>query len=109
MFFDNQKYYDFVEKCRTSGINVPIIPGLKPITTKSQLSMIPHRFKVDLPNELVIAIAKAKDNKEVKEIGINWCIQQSKDLMKNGAPVLHYYSMGKSEVVKRIASEVFKD
>ena len=109
MFFDNQKYYDFVEKCRTSGINVPIIPGLKPITTKSQLSMIPHRFKVDLPNELVIAIAKANDNKEVKEIGINWCIQQSKDLMKNGAPVLHYYSMGKSEVVKRIASEVFKD
>ena len=64
MFFDNQKYYDFVEKCRTSGINVPIIPGLKPITTKSQLSMIPHRFKVDLPNELVIAITKQKTTKK---------------------------------------------
>ncbi len=106
MFFDNQKYFEFVEKCRKNGIEVPIIPGLKPITTKSQLSMIPHRFKVDLPNDLVIAVAKSKSNTEVKQIGIEWCIEQSKELKKMGVPVLHYYSMGKSENIKKIASVV---
>ncbi|WP_417430998.1 methylenetetrahydrofolate reductase [NAD(P)H] [Halpernia sp.] len=107
MFFDNQKYYEFVENCRAAGITVPIIPGIKPLVSKNQLSMIPHRFKVDLPNDLVIGVAKSKDNKAAKEIGIEWCIEQSKDLMKNNVPVLHYYSMGKSETLERILKEVF--
>lgn len=107
MFFDNQKYFDFVEKCRAEGITIPIIPGLKPITAKSQLSMLPHRFKVDLPDDLVIAITKCKDNAAIKQVGIEWCIAQSKALKEYGVPALHYYSMGKSEGVKQIVSEIF--
>lgn len=107
MFFDNQKYFDFVERCRQEGITVPIIPGIKPLVTKSQLSMIPHRFKVDIPNDLVLEVSKASDNQTVKNIGIEWCIQQSKELMKKGVPVLHYYTMGNSEITKHIASTVF--
>lgn len=107
MFFDNQKFFDFVEKCRSAGITVPIIPGLKPLATKNQLNLIPHRFHVDLPDELVIETVKAKNNEVVKEIGIEWCIQQSKEIIAAGFPVLHYYSMGKSESVKRIAQEIF--
>nr|WP_294937250.1 methylenetetrahydrofolate reductase [NAD(P)H] [uncultured Flavobacterium sp.] len=107
MFFDNQKYFDFVAKCRAAGITVPIIPGLKPISTKKQLNLIPHRFKVDLPDDLIMEVVKAKDNEAVKQIGIDWCIAQSKELAKAGIPVLHYYSMGKSDNIKAIASEVF--
>lgn len=107
MFFDNQKYFDFVEKCRQEDITVPIIPGLKPLVTKNQLSMIPHRFKVDIPNELVIEVAKSKDNKTVKEIGIEWCIQQSKELKEFGVPVLHYYTMGNSDITKRIVEGIY--
>ncbi|QYS91528.1 methylenetetrahydrofolate reductase [NAD(P)H] [Flavobacterium covae] len=107
MFFDNQKFFEYVEKCRNAGITVPIIPGLKPIATKKQLNLIPHRFKVDLPDDLIMAVVKAKDNEAVKQIGIEWCIQQSKELVKAGIPVLHYYSMGKAENIKAIAKEVF--
>ncbi|HKX85886.1 MAG TPA: methylenetetrahydrofolate reductase [NAD(P)H] [Flavobacterium sp.] len=107
MFFDNQKFFDYVEKCRAAGITVPIIPGLKPIATKKQLNLIPHRFKVDLPDDLIMAVVKAKDNEAVKEIGIEWCINQSKELVKAGIPVLHYYSMGKAENIRAIAKEIF--
>lgn len=107
MFFDNQKYFDFVDKCRKGGITVPIIPGLKPIATKKQLNLIPHRFHVDLPEELIIAVVKCKDNKAVREVGIEWCVQQSKELQKAEIPVLHYYSMGKSDNIKAIASQIF--
>ncbi|WP_418638576.1 methylenetetrahydrofolate reductase [NAD(P)H] [Winogradskyella sp.] len=107
MFFDNQKYFDFVAKCRKEGITVPIIPGLKPIATKKQLNLIPHRFHVDLPEELIIAIVKCKDNKAVRQVGIEWCIQQSKALQDAGIPVLHYYSMGKSDNIQAIASALF--
>lgn len=107
MFFDNQKFFDFEAKCRAAGITVPIIPGLKPIATKKQLNLIPHRFKVDLPDNLIMEVVKAKDNEAVKKIGIEWCIAQSKDLVKAGIPVLHYYSMGKAENVKAIAKEIF--
>jgi methylenetetrahydrofolate reductase (NADPH) len=107
MFFDNQKFFEYVEKCRAAGITVPIIPGLKPIATKKQLNLIPHRFKVDLPDDLIMAVVKAKDNEAVKEIGIEWCISQSKELVKAGIPVLHYYSMGKAENIKAIAKEIF--
>ncbi|NND61682.1 MAG: methylenetetrahydrofolate reductase [NAD(P)H] [Flavobacteriaceae bacterium] len=107
MFFDNNKYFNFVEKCRESGITVPIIPGLKPLATKKQLNMIPHRFSVELPDDLVMEVVKCEDNKAVRQVGIEWCIAQSKELIKAGVPVLHYYSMGKSDNIKAIASEVF--
>ena len=107
MFFDNKKFFDFVEICRKEGINVPIIPGLKPISTLKQLNMLPQRFHCDLPEELIKEGIKCKNNKEVKEVGIEWCMKQSKELKKAGVPFLHYYSMGKSMNIKRIASEVF--
>lgn len=107
MFFDNKKFFDFVAKCRKEGVTVPIIPGLKPLSTKKQLNQIPHRFKVDLPDDLIMEVVRAKDNEAVKQIGIEWCIAQSKELVKAGIPVLHYYSMGRSENIKAIAGEVF--
>ncbi|MGY0393422.1 methylenetetrahydrofolate reductase [NAD(P)H] [Bizionia sp. KMM 8389] len=107
MFFDNEKYFEFVDKCRKSGITIPIIPGLKPIATKKQLSLIPHRFHVDFPESLILELVKCKDNQAVKEVGIEWCVQQSKALKQAGIPVLHYYSMGKSDNIQNIASQVF--
>ena len=107
MFFDNKKFFDFVAKCRASGITVPIIPGLKPIATKKQLNLIPHRFSLELPDDLIMEVVKAKDNDAVRQIGIEWCTQQSKELVAAGIPVLHYYSMGKAENVKAIAKEIF--
>lgn len=107
MFFDNQKFFDFVSKCRTAGITVPIIPGLKPIATKKQLNLIPHRFSIELPDALIMEVVKAKDNDAVKQIGIEWCAQQSKELVASGIPVLHYYSMGKAENIKAIAKTIF--
>jgi len=107
MFFDNQKYFEFVEKCRHEGITVPIIPGLKPIATKKQLNLIPHRFHVDLPEALIMEVVRCKDNAQVRQVGIEWCVQQSKELQKAGIPVLHYYSMGKSDNIKAIASQLF--
>lgn len=107
MFFDNKKYFDFVDKCREEGISVPIIPGLKPISIKKHLNLIPHLFKVDLPDDLILEVVKCKDNKQVRALGIEWCIEQSKELQKAGIPVLHYYSMGKSDNIKAIASQIF--
>ena len=107
MFFDNQKYFDFVDKCREEGITVPIIPGLKPLSTKKQLNLIPHRFKVDLPDELIKSVINCKDNAEVRQVGIEWCIAQSKELQQKGVPILHYYSMGKSTNIQKIAEAVF--
>ena len=107
MFFDNKKFFDFVSKCRKEGISVPIIPGLKPIASKKQLNLIPHRFKVDLPDELIMEVVRANSPEAIKQIGIEWCINQSKELMQAGIPVLHYYSMGKAENIRTIAKAVF--
>jgi methylenetetrahydrofolate reductase (NADPH) len=107
MFFDNKKFFDFVDKCRKAGITIPIIPGLKPIATKKQLNLIPHRFSLELPDDLIMEVVKAKDNEAVKQIGIEWCTQQSKELIAAGIPALHYYSMGKPENIKAIAKEVY--
>ncbi len=107
MFFDNNKYFDFVKCCREEGIDVPIIPGLKPITTSRQLSILPSFFYIDIPSDLAEEIVKCKDNKAVVEIGVEWAVQQSKELMEFGVPCLHFYSMGKAEPVRRIASELF--
>jgi methylenetetrahydrofolate reductase (NADPH) len=107
MFFDNDKFFAFVDKCRAAGITVPIIPGLKPIATMKQLNMIPHRFHVDLPEPLIKEIIKCKDNHEVRQVGVEWCIAQSKELVQHGVPFLHYYSMCKSDNIYTIAKEIF--
>jgi len=107
MFFDNQKYFSFVDRCRKEGITVPIIPGLKPLATKKQLNLIPHRFKVDLPDDLVKEVLKFSDSKKVREVGVEWCVQQSKELINKGVPFLHYYSMGKSKTIRDVAKHLF--
>lgn len=107
MFFNNKAYFEYVDKCRENGITIPIIPGLKPFATKNQLTVLPHRFHVDLPEDLIHAVEKCKDNKEVRQVGIEWCTEQSRELINAGVPVLHYYSMGKSQNIQQIASAVF--
>ncbi|MDC3336383.1 methylenetetrahydrofolate reductase [NAD(P)H] [Flavobacteriales bacterium] len=107
MFFDNQKYFDFVKSCRETGINVPIIPGLKPITTLKHISFLPKFFHIDFPEELSNELEKCTSNAEAKEVGIEWGIKQSKELVDYGVPLLHYYTMGKGASVKKIASEIF--
>ncbi len=107
MFFDNQKYIEFVMSCRASGIEVPIIPGLKPITNSKQLINLPKIFHIDIPEDLSEAVLKCKNEQEVKQVGIEWMIHQSKELVKLGAPVLHYYTMGSSEPTRQIAEAVF--
>jgi len=107
MFFNNDKYFEFVETCKNAGITIPIIPGLKPLTTKKQLTVLPKVFHIDIPEDLVQAVEKCKDDKAVKQVGIDWAVQQSKALKKAKVPVLHYYTMGLGEVTKSIATEVF--
>ena len=107
MFFDNQKYFEFVKRCREEGINCPIIPGLKPISTIKQLSLLPHRFHVDLPQDLIQAVEACSSNAQVKEVGVEWCIAQSKELIEAGVPVLHYYTMSRSENIHKIAKAIF--
>jgi methylenetetrahydrofolate reductase (NADPH) len=107
MFFDNQVYFDFVKLCRENDINVPIIPGLKPMATHKHLTLLPQFFHLDIPEELSQEVSKCKDNKQVKEVGVEWCVQQCKELIEFGAPVLHFYTMSRSELVKRVAKQVF--
>ncbi len=107
MFFDNQKYFEFVNNCRAIGIDVPIIPGLKPLTTRKQLTVLPQTFNINLPEELVNEIHKAKAEDDVLKVGVEWCIQQSKELAVKGAPVLHYYTMSNVKAIKAIAEKVF--
>lgn len=107
MFFNNAAYFEYVKKCREIGMDKPIIPGLKPITTKKQLTVLPRTFSIDIPEDLANAIEAAKDDKAARQVGIEWCIAQSKELMKSGVPVLHYYSMGKSDAVRQIAAQLF--
>lgn len=107
MFFDNQKYFEFVEIAREAGITIPIIPGIKPIAVKRHLQMLPQVFKIDLPQDLINAVDSCLDNKGVRQVGIEWAIQQSRELKDAGVPVLHYYSMGKSDNIKAIAKELF--
>ena len=107
MFFDNQKYFDFVNAAKQIGIGVPIIPGIKPIAVTRHLQLLPQVFRIDLPEALIKAVQNCKTNKEVRQVGIEWAIQQSKELLEAGVPVLHYYSMGKSDNIKKIASAIF--
>jgi methylenetetrahydrofolate reductase (NADPH) len=106
MFFNNAKFFKFVEDCRAIGITVPIIPGLKPITTKKQLSVLPRIFHVDIPTDLSNEILKCKTDVEVEEVGTKWLLQQSKELKQNGVPVLHYYTLGKPKVIWNVVKEL---
>ena len=107
MFFDNQKYFDFVKAAKEMGINAPIIPGIKPIAVQRHLQLLPQVFKIDLPENLISDIEKCKNNLAVRQVGVEWAIQQSKELLAAGVPVLHYYSMGKSSNIQQIAAEIF--
>ena len=108
MFFDNKVYYEFVDRCRKAGITVPIIPGLKPLSTARQVRMLPEAFSLDIPVELTEAIAAAKDDKEkIYRTGAEWCTMQCKDLIKNGVPAVHFYTMGKSRNIVEILRECF--
>jgi methylenetetrahydrofolate reductase (NADPH) len=107
MFFNNEKYFDYVKACKEMGINVPVVPGLKPITKKYQLNSIPRLFFIDLPDEFVKEVNKAKTDDDVKEVGIEWCIKQSKELKAAGVPCLHYYTMGDAATIKRIVEAVY--
>lgn len=107
MFFDNAYYFKFVEDCKNIGIDIPIIPGIKPIATKSHLTILPKIFKIDVPEALEQEVVKCKDNAAVRSLGVEWGIQQCKELIEAGVPVLHFYSMGKSENIHKIASQFF--
>ncbi|MBL7745456.1 MAG: methylenetetrahydrofolate reductase [NAD(P)H] [Chitinophagaceae bacterium] len=106
MFFDNAKYYAFVKACRDIGINVPIIPGLKPVYTKKQLTVLPKTFHIDLPTDLSNEMLKCKTDEEVEQVGTEWLLHQSKDLKKSGVPVLHYYTLGKPHIVANVVKEL---
>ena len=107
MFFDNKKYFEYVDACRSIGINVPIIPGLKPITNKKQLTILPNIFYVDIPSDLSNAMLAATTDEACEQVGTEWLIQQSKELKAAGVPVLHYYTLGKPKVVKDVVAAVF--
>jgi methylenetetrahydrofolate reductase (NADPH) len=107
MFFDNEKYFEYVEACRKVGINVPIVPGLKPLTKKYQLNSLPRLFHLNLPKDLVDNMSKAKDAEARRQVGIEWCIMQSKELKEKGVPCLHFYTMGDVETIREIAEKVF--
>lgn len=107
MFFDNHAYFRFVDRCRAADIKVPIIPGLKPVTSLNQLRILPNTFRIDLPQALVEAVEAAGTPEAVKQVGIEWTIEQSRELMAKGAPVLHYYTMSRSSGIRQIAEAVF--
>lgn len=107
MFFDNQKFFDFVKKCREAGITIPIIPGLKPISTRKHIEMLPRTFSIDLPEELMKEIRQFESDKSIYQVGVEWCAAQSAELLKYGVPAIHYYTMGKAENIRMILKKVF--
>lgn len=107
MFFDNAKYYEFVAKCKDAGINVPIIPGLKPITFSNQLTVLPKIFKTDIPEPFASELRKCKNDAKATEVGVEWCTMQAKDLIASGVPSIHFYSMMATQSVKRVAQAVY--
>ena len=107
MFFDNRKYFEFVNRCRAAGITVPIIPGLKPLSTKKQLDVLPRIFYLHMPEDFVKAVENCENDAQAKQAGIEWCVQQCRELIEFGVPVLHFYTMGKSDNIYKIASQLF--
>ena len=107
MFFDNRKFYRFRDECRAMGIDVPIIAGIKPISAVNDINLLPQTFHIDMPNDLVAALRKCKTDNEAREVGIEWAVQQSKDLIAEGVPGIHYYTLGRSDNVARIVKAAF--
>jgi len=107
MFFDNSKFLGFVKACREAGINVPIIAGIKPISMLNDIRLLPQTFHIDIPNELTSEIRKCKTDREAREVGIQWAVAQSKELIKAGVPGIHYYSLGRSDNIARIVKASF--
>lgn len=107
MFFDNAKYFEFVDRCRAEGINVPIIPGIKPIVFKNQLTVLPRIFRSDIPEPFAAELRKCKTDEEAKIVGIEWCIEQCKELIEHGVPSLHFYTMMASDSVQQIAKAIY--
>lgn len=107
LFYDNRKYFDFVERARKEGITIPIIPGIKPFKKLSQLSMIPKTFKVDLPEELTREVLKCKDDSQVQQVGVEWCVQQCKELIAHGVPSIHFYSISAVDSIKEVAKQIY--
>jgi methylenetetrahydrofolate reductase (NADPH) len=107
MFFNNEKYFDFVRNCREIGINVPIIPGIKPLSTLKQLEILPEIFHLEIPEVLASEVRKCDNNAAIKQIGIEWAIQQGRELINAHVPALHFYTMSKSDSVRAIASALF--
>lgn len=107
MFFDNQKYYDFVDRCREIGIDVPIIPGLKPITFMNQLTVLPKIFKSEIPEEFARELRKCKTDEAATEVGVEWCTEQARDLISHKVSSIHFYSLMATESVKRVAEKVY--
>jgi methylenetetrahydrofolate reductase (NADPH) len=107
MFFDNQKYYDFVKRVRAEGITVPIIPGIKPFGKLSQLSVVPKTFKIDLPQPLASEALKCTTDEEARQLGREWCIEQCKDLMAHGVPSIHFYTVGAVDSVRAVAEAIY--
>ena len=106
MFFDNKKYFAFVDACKAAGINVPIIPGLKPIYTKKQLTILPKTFSIELPTDLSNEVLKCKSDEEVEKVGAAWLLQQSKELKEYGVPVLHYYTLGRPVLIADVVKQL---
>ena len=107
LFYDNRKYFDFVERVRKEGITIPIIPGINPLKRLSQLSRIPKTFKVDIPEELTKEVLKCKDDQAVQQVGIEWCIQQCKELIAYGVPSIHFYSVSAADSIKEVAKQIY--
>ena len=107
LFYDNRKYLDFVSRVRAMGIDIPIIPGIKPLRRKAQLSVLPRTFHVDLPQELVAEVMRCKDDTQVEQLGVEWCIAQCRELMQHGVPGIHFYSMGAVESIRSVAKVIY--
>ncbi|QJD79336.1 methylenetetrahydrofolate reductase [NAD(P)H] [Spirosoma rhododendri] len=107
MFFDNQKYFDFVDRCRQADITVPIIPGLKPLATRKQLQILPKLFHLEMPADLIKAVEACENDQQARQVGVEWGIQQCRELIAAGAPVMHFYTMGKADNVMKIAKALF--
>ncbi|MDR0895606.1 MAG: methylenetetrahydrofolate reductase [NAD(P)H] [Prevotellaceae bacterium] len=107
LFYDNRKYFDFVERVREAGITIPVLPGIKPFRKKTQLSLLPKTFKVDIPEPLTQAVENCRDDREVEQVGIEWCVQQCRELMQHGVPSIHFYSVGAVESIRQVARQVY--
>jgi methylenetetrahydrofolate reductase (NADPH) len=107
LFYDNRKYFDFVDRVRKEGIDIPIIPGIKPFRKQSQLTIIPKTFKVDIPQELALEALKCKTDEEASALGIEWCINQCQELIKHGVPSIHFYTVGAVESIKQVAKAIY--